>query len=71
MTHSYVLKLTPEQIEAFDYFQAEEKVVYIRYLLNREQREEIILQYYYYLELIGAKLNQPNSSGNLIQGNNG
>jgi hypothetical protein len=58
MPDAYILKLTPEQIEAFDYHQAEEKSVYIRYLLIREQREEIIMKYYFYLELIETKLKQ-------------
>lgn len=58
MPEPYILKLTPEQIEAYDYHQAEEKSVYIRYLLIREQREEIIMKYYFYLELIESKLKQ-------------
>jgi hypothetical protein len=56
MPDLYILKLTPEQIEEFDYHQAEEKSVYIRYLLIREQREEIIMKYYFYLELLETKL---------------
>lgn len=56
MSDSYILKLTPEQIEAYDYYQAEEKSVYIRYLLIREQREEILMKYYFYLELLEVKL---------------
>jgi hypothetical protein len=56
MSDSYILKITPEQIEDYDFYQAEEKSVYIRYLLIREQREEIIMKYYYYLELIEGKL---------------
>jgi hypothetical protein len=56
MPDPYILKLTPEQIEEFDYHQAEEKSVYIRYLLIREHREEIIMKYYFYLELLETKL---------------
>lgn len=64
MSDSYILKLSPEQIETYDYFQAEEKAVYIRYLLIREQREDIIMKYYFYLELIESKLKQlKNPSG--------
>jgi hypothetical protein len=56
MSDSYILKLTPEQIEDYDYYQAEEKSVYIRYLLIREQREDILMKYYFYLELLETKL---------------
>ena len=56
MSESYILKITPEQIEDYDYHQAEEKSVYIRYLLIREQREDIIMKYYFYLEMIEGKL---------------
>jgi hypothetical protein len=56
MSDSYILKLSPEQIADYDYYQAEEKSVYIRYLLIREQREDIIMKYYFYLELLETKL---------------
>jgi hypothetical protein len=58
MSDSYILKITPELIDAYDFHQAEEKSVYIRYLLIREQREEIIMKYYFYLELIEEKIKQ-------------
>ena len=56
MSDPYNITLSPEQIANFDYYQAEEKSVYIRYLLMREHREEVIMKYYFYLELIEAKL---------------
>jgi hypothetical protein len=58
MSDSYILKITPELIDSYDFHQAEEKSVYIRYLLIREQREEIIMKYYFYLELIEEKIKQ-------------
>jgi hypothetical protein len=58
MSDSYILKITPELIDTYDFHQAEEKSVYIRYLLIREQREEIIMKYYFYLELIEEKIKQ-------------
>jgi hypothetical protein len=64
MSDAYILKITPEQIEEYDFHQAEEKSVYIRYLLIREQREDIIMKYYFYLELIEGKLKDfKNASG--------
>lgn len=56
MSDAYILRITPEQIEGYDFYQAEEKSVYIRYLLIREQREDIIMKYYFYLEMIEGKL---------------
>jgi hypothetical protein len=58
MSESYILKITPEQIDTYEFHQAEEKSVYIRYLLIREHREEIIMKYYFYLELIEEKIKQ-------------
>lgn len=62
MSDAYILKITPEQIEEYDYHQAEEKSVYIRYLLIREQREDIIMKYYFYLEQIEGKLKELKSA---------
>ena len=62
MSDAYILKITPEQIEEYDYHQAEEKSVYIRYLLIREQREDIIMKYYFYLEQIEEKLKELKSA---------
>jgi hypothetical protein len=69
MYESYILKITPEQIAAYDFHQAEEKSVYIRYLLIREQREEIIMKYYFYLELIEEKLKTMKHTSGLTEGN--
>ncbi|MGV3639457.1 MAG: hypothetical protein ACO1NZ_02990 [Adhaeribacter sp.] len=62
MSETYILKITPEQIDEYDYHQAEEKSVYIRYLLIREQREDIIMKYYFYLEQIEGKLQELKSA---------
>jgi hypothetical protein len=69
MSDSYILTLTPELIEEYDYHQAEEKSVYIRYLLIREQREEIIMKYYFYLELIEGKLKQMKNKSGITERN--
>jgi hypothetical protein len=69
MPDSYILKITPEQIEQYDYHQAEEKSVYIRYLLIREQREEIIMKYYFYLELIETKLKRLRKAAGTAESN--
>jgi hypothetical protein len=56
MSDPFNITLSTEQIADYDYYQAEEKSVYIRYLLLREQREEVIMKYYFYLEMIETKL---------------
>jgi hypothetical protein len=56
MQQAVTINLTFDQILNFSQTEAEEKSFYIRYLLIRENNEEVIDKYYKYLSLLAGRL---------------